>query len=98
MELQKKEVEQVARLACLSLTNEEIGIFQKQLSEILTYIGKLNELDTSDIKPTSHVMEIHNVFREDTARPGLTRDEALSTAPDRANGFFKVPKIIEERE
>lgn len=98
MRLNRDEVEHVARLACLSLTEQEVAVFQKQLSDILNYVEKLNELDTADTEPTSHVMEISNVFREDAVRPGLPANEALGGAPDRMDGFFRVPKIIEERE
>ena len=98
MKLSNEEVKNVARLARLSISEEETEVFEKQLSEILTYIGKLNELDTSKIDPTSHVLEMNNVLREDEVRPGLTREEALSGAPEALDGFFRVPKIIEERE
>ena len=98
MKLSKEEVKNVARLARLSISEGETEAFEKQLSEILTYIGKLNELDTSKIDPTSHVLEMSNVLREDKVRPGMTREEALSGAPESLDGFFRVPKIIEERE
>lgn len=98
MKLSREEVEHVARLARLAVTEDEIEGFRKQLSDILNYIEKLNELDTAGIEPTSHVLEIRNVFREDEARSGLTTEQALSGAPEPWDGYFRVPKIIEERE
>jgi aspartyl-tRNA(Asn)/glutamyl-tRNA(Gln) amidotransferase subunit C len=98
MKLDREEVKHAAGLARLSVSEEEIEVFRRQLSEILTYIGKLNELDTSNIEPTSHVLDLQNVFREDRVTPGLSREEALTGAPEREEGFFRVPKIIGERE
>ena len=97
MELSKEEVEHVAKLARLSIDEEEVDLFRKHLSDILTYIETLNEIDTSNVEPTSHVLNLENVFREDKERPGLSREEALSGAPAQERGFFRVPKIIEER-
>src|SRR3990172_8747935 len=98
MQLSKEEVEHVAKLARLAVSEEEKEAFSRQLSEILTYVGKLNELDTSKVEPTSHVLDLSNVFREDAVKECLPSTEILSNAPDRENGFFRVPKIIEERE
>jgi aspartyl-tRNA(Asn)/glutamyl-tRNA(Gln) amidotransferase subunit C len=66
-----------------------------QLGGILEYVKKLDELDTSDVPPTYHVLDLVNVTREDAVRPSLPVDEALANAPDRAEGFYRVPKIIE---
>ncbi len=98
MNLSKKEVEHVAQLARLAVSEEEVEIFRRQLSDILTYIGKLNELDTEHCEPTSHVLDLKNVLREDEVRAGLSREEGLSGAPEQVDGFFRVPKIIQERE
>ncbi len=65
------------------------------MDSILSYMDKLNQLDTTDIDPTSHVLPIKNVFRKDEVRPSLSLEEALSNAPDRKNGFFRVPRVIE---
>jgi aspartyl-tRNA(Asn)/glutamyl-tRNA(Gln) amidotransferase subunit C len=89
------DVEHIAHLARLSLTGEEREKFGAQLSGILTYVEKLKELDTAGVEPTSHVLTIGNVMREDVTRPSLSRDEALMNAPDRADDFYRVPKIIE---
>ncbi|MCL4475269.1 MAG: Asp-tRNA(Asn)/Glu-tRNA(Gln) amidotransferase subunit GatC [Nitrospirae bacterium] len=91
----KIDVEHIAHLARLRLSEEEKEKFGVQLSSILTYVEKLNELDTSGVEPTSHVLAIGNVMREDALRPSLSTDEALRNAPDRADDFYRVPKIIE---
>jgi len=98
MELRKEEVEHVAKLARLAVSEEEKEAFGRQLSEILTYVGKLNELDTSKVEPTSHVLDLSNVFRDDVIRESLPPSEALANAPDRDADHFRVPKIIMERE
>jgi len=95
MEMSQTQVEQVATLARLALHGEEAEQFGKELSKIFSYIEKLNELDTSDIEPTSHVLPLSNVFREDKVLPSLPVEEALANAPERDGIFFKVPKIIE---
>jgi aspartyl-tRNA(Asn)/glutamyl-tRNA(Gln) amidotransferase subunit C len=69
----------------------------EDLNTILEYMEQLNELDTSNVEPLSHVIEMTNVFREDVLRPGLTREEALRNAPAKTAKFFKVPKVIGER-
>jgi aspartyl-tRNA(Asn)/glutamyl-tRNA(Gln) amidotransferase subunit C len=97
MKLSKEEVEHVAKLARLGVNEAEKESFSRQLSEILSYIGKLNELDTSKIEPTSHVLDLSNVFRDDGVRESLPPSDVLANAPDRENDHFRVPKIIEER-
>ncbi len=91
----KISIEHIAGLARLSLSDEEKELFGKQLEGVLSYMEKLNELDTKDIEPTSHVIAIHNVTREDVAAPSLDREDALANAPDRTEKFYRVPKIIE---
>ena len=93
--LSKKEIEHIAMLARLSLTEEEKELFGTQLSSILDYMEKLNELDTEHIEPTSHVLSLSNILREDTPRDSIPREDALSNAPDRTDKFYRVPKIIE---
>lgn len=89
------DVEHIALLARLSLTEEERERFGSQLSSILSYVGKLNEIDTSGIEPTSHVLEMKNIMREDELRSSLPVEDALMNAPDRSGNFYRVPKIIE---
>ena len=95
MKITKKEVEHVALLARLKFSEEEKEPFVKQLSGILGYVEKLNEVDTSNIEPTSHVIKMQNVFRDDVVTDSLPREKALSNAPDKTEKFFRVPKIIE---
>ncbi len=95
MKISLKEVSHIAHLARLHLTDEEMEKFSHQLSNILSYMEKLNELDTSNIEPTSHVIPIKNVFREDKVSPCLSTQDALRNAPDRVDNFFRVPRIIE---
>lgn len=95
MKISREEVLHVAKLARLELSSEEIERLTDQLSNILTYVEKLNEADTKGVEPTSHVMSISNVFREDEARPSLPVEKALENAPDSDGAFFRVPKIIE---
>lgn len=95
MKINRQEVEYVARLARLDLTEQDKTVFTSQLSSILAYVEKLNELDTSGIEPTSHVIDIINVTRPDEPRDSLSQDAALANAPDKTAGHFRVPKIIE---
>ena len=91
----KMDIEKVARLARLELSEVEKEIFGNQLEQILTYMEQLNRLDTKGVEPTSHAIPMSNVFREDEARPSFPREEVLGIAPDKEEGHFKVPKIIE---
>jgi aspartyl-tRNA(Asn)/glutamyl-tRNA(Gln) amidotransferase subunit C len=95
MEITREQVEHVAKLARLAIGEEEKALFARQLSSILTYVQTLNRLDTSSVEPTSHVIPIQNVFREDEVRPSLSREQAFANAPDTDAGCFRVPKIIE---
>jgi aspartyl-tRNA(Asn)/glutamyl-tRNA(Gln) amidotransferase subunit C len=91
-----EDVEHVAELARLELTAGEKEQFITQLNHILTYVEKLNELDTTSVEPTSHVIPMSNVFRDDEVQSSLERDLALQNAPQESHFFFKVPRIIEE--
>lgn len=95
MKISEKEIEHIAALARLSLSEEEKVLFGSQLSSILEYMDKLNELDTKDIEPTSHVLSLSNVMRGDVPKDSLPRDEALMNAPEHTEKFYRVPKIIE---
>jgi aspartyl-tRNA(Asn)/glutamyl-tRNA(Gln) amidotransferase subunit C len=94
--IERKDVEHVARLARLALTDDELERMRDQLNGILSYIEKLNELDTEGVEPTSHAVPMLNVMRDDQPGPCLPPDEALANAPDRAGEFFRVPRIIED--
>ena len=94
--MKKKTVKHVALLANLKLSEKEIKKFQKQLSEILAYVDKLNELNTKGIEPTSQVTGLENVFREDEPKPSLSQKEVLSGAKNIEKGMFKIKAIFEE--
>jgi aspartyl-tRNA(Asn)/glutamyl-tRNA(Gln) amidotransferase subunit C len=89
--IDREQVLHVARLARLRLSDEEVARMQGELSTILDHIEKLNELDLEGVEPTSHVVELENVLREDMPRPSLPRKKALEQAPDAAAGGFRVP-------
>lgn len=95
MSIDIKQVEHIAGLARLWITDEEKETFVSQLSNILEYVEKLNGLDTSGVEPTSHVIELTNVMRDDAPRPSLPPADTLGNAPDRTEEFYRVPKIIE---
>lgn len=95
MKIERKEVEHVARLARLELSEDEIDKFTYQLSAILEYMDKLNELDTTGVEPTSHTLEFANVFKEDQVKLGPWGRVTLSNAPAQEHSHYKVPKIIE---
>lgn len=88
-------IEHLAQLARLSVSENEKTLFASQIDGILSYMDKLNELDTGNIEPTSHVIQLSNVAREDLPKDSLERDDALMNAPDRTEKFYRVPKIIE---
>ncbi len=93
-EISQKEVEQVAQLAKLDLTEPEKTLFRGQLSQILTFVGQLQEVSTEGIPPTASVADQELMLREDIPREGLSQEQALSNAPESRDGFFVVPKII----
>jgi aspartyl-tRNA(Asn)/glutamyl-tRNA(Gln) amidotransferase subunit C len=93
--ISKKDIEYVAKLSRLKLKENEIQKFTTQLNTILEYIEKLNELDTANIEPTSHVVPLVNVRRKDLQKPSPSVEEVLKNAPDKERGYFKVPPIIE---
>ena len=95
MKMTKEEVLYVARLARLDLDVESIDMFAAQIDEILGYIEKLNQVDTEGIKATSHAISLTNAFRDDEQRPHLDREQVLANAPEKEEGCFVVPKIID---
>ena len=95
MSIEVKDVEHVARLARLELSEEEKAQFTVQLNAILKYAEKLNELDTESIEPTSHVIPLMNVMREDEPRPSWPVEDVLKNAPDEEDGQFKVPAVLD---
>jgi aspartyl-tRNA(Asn)/glutamyl-tRNA(Gln) amidotransferase subunit C len=89
--IDRDQVLHVARLARLALSDEELERMPGELSKILEHVEKMDELDLDGVEPTTHVVEIQNVLRDDEPRPCLPRDRALSGAPDVADGGFRVP-------
>jgi aspartyl-tRNA(Asn)/glutamyl-tRNA(Gln) amidotransferase subunit C len=94
MAISIQDVEYVAKLAKLEFTEEEKVSYQKKLDAILCYMEQLQQLDTTNIEPTTHVLPLENVFREDKVGVCLSNEDALANAPDQADGYFKVPKIL----
>ncbi len=94
MALTREEVLHVAELARLNLSPEEIELFTGQLNEILKYVEKLQELDTSGVAPLAQVIPLWNVFREDQVRDSLPLDAVLENGPAREDNYFLVPRII----
>ncbi len=95
MAITGKDVEYIARLARLKLSDEEKEKFASQLATIVEYVEKLNELDTEGVEPTAHVLPVKNVTRPDEVLPSLRREEILKLAPKSGNGFVDVPQVIE---
>ncbi len=88
-----KDVEHVAKLARLELTEEEKELYARQLGDVLKYVEQMNEVDTSNVKPMSHAIDFVNVMREDEVHYDNTKEELMANAPEEENGFFRVPKI-----
>lgn len=93
MTISREDVEYVAALARLKLTEPEIKEYTEQLNAILDYAAMLERLDTEDVVPTAHAVPLHNVMREDTVRLSIKHEKALKNAPDGEDGFFRVPRI-----
>jgi aspartyl-tRNA(Asn)/glutamyl-tRNA(Gln) amidotransferase subunit C len=96
MKISKDDVIKVAELARLEVTQEETEIFTDQLGNILEYIEKLNELDTNNVEPTYHVLDISTPLREDKVVNWLTIEEVLQNAPESEDDFFVVPQVIDD--
>ncbi len=96
MAIDEKQVAHMAQLACLSLTAEETASMAKELDAIVRHVAELDQLDTSSVPPTSHVLMGKTAWREDTAQPGVTHDEALAQAPRSAQGGFAIPAYVGE--
>lgn len=95
MSVSRDEVQRVAQLARLEFSAEEEERMAEELSRILDYVEKLEELDTSGVPPMSHVLDVTNVFRADEVEARIDQDQALEPAPETKEGYFQVPKVIE---
>jgi len=89
------DIEKVAKLARLELSDQERETLGNQLEQILSYMEQLNRLDTKGIEPTSHAIPVYNAFREDEAKPSCPKEEVLELGPEQEEGHFRVPRIIE---
>ncbi len=97
MKISKKDVLNTAELAKLEFDDETLSKFTRQLGDILVHIDDLAALDTENVEPTSHVLELSTPFRKDEVAQTITTEEALRNAPSKENGFFTVPKVIEDQ-
>ena len=95
MSLTPEQVRHIARLARVGLTDDEVARFQSQLSEILDYFERLNEVDSENVPPTAHTLDMRNVMREDEPRESLDKEEVLANAPQREDDFFRVRVVLE---
>ncbi len=95
MDISVNEIEKVASLSRIELTTEEKSTFRSQLTDILDYMKKLDELNTNDVQPMAYATSLKNVFREDRVESSYARQEILKLSPSNSNGFFKVPKVLE---
>ena len=93
--LSKEEVLHIAHLSRIHLEDSEVEYLSKDLADILKYIDKLKEIDVENVKPTSHVLPLKNVYREDKTQPSLGQQDVMNMAVEEHDGFFKVPQIIE---
>lgn len=89
-----KDIEYIAKLAKLNLSEEEKEKLVSQMDDIVEFANKISNLDTDGVKPTNHILEISNVFREDVVKPSYSRDEILKNAPSKEAGCIVVPSII----
>lgn len=94
-DITKEEVNRMADLARLAVTDEETDMLVKHLNSISVYADQLNELDTDGVKPTTHALDLTNVMREDKPKQWTTQEEVLKNAPDQKDGHFRVPSILE---
>jgi len=94
MSLSREDVEKVALLARLRLSDEEVATMTEQLGRIVEYVEQLNELNTEDVRPMAHAVELANVLAEDVVAPSLPREEALANAPKRDDECYRVPAVL----
>ena len=94
MSLSEKDVQYVAKLARLEVTDQEVAKYTQQLGNILDYVQQLSKLDTTNVEPLAHVLDLKNVTRPDKPAPSLTQQEVLSNGPEVQSGHFRVPKIM----
>lgn len=96
MKVTKEDLDNVAVLSRLSIAEEDTERYLGNLDKILTYMDNLSELDTANVKPTTYALPMANVFRKDEVKESLDREAALANAPLKEDGYFKVPKVLED--
>jgi aspartyl-tRNA(Asn)/glutamyl-tRNA(Gln) amidotransferase subunit C len=96
--ISREEVAHLARLSRLAVTEQELDQFAGQLDVILQSVARIGDVAAEDIPPTSHSVPLTNIYRDDVVQPSLTQEEALSGAPDSAEGRFRVPRILDEED
>ena len=94
MSITSADIDKIANLAKLDLSEAEREKFASQLSDIISYVEKLNQLDTKDVEPLAHVNDLMNVYREDESRPSMDKEDVFKNSPQNDNEFFLVPKVI----
>lgn len=96
MKISQEEIKNIALLSRLEVKEEHMAHVEKELSDILTYVAELNALELDGVEPMAHAVPLQNVFREDETKPCLNHDLALSNAPEAEDGYFKVPRVVQE--
>jgi len=96
MKINRDEIKKIALLSRLDISEENMGSVEKALNDVLSYVTELEELDLDGVQPMAHAVPLQNVFREDEVKPSLDHDLALQNAPEEENGYFKVPRVIQE--
>lgn len=94
MKISTEEVQKVALLSRLAFGPDELEEMKESMNSILTYMDELNQYDTDEVEPMAHAVEQYNVMRDDVPHTSFTNEEALMNAPEKENGYFKVPKIM----
>mgnify|MGYP003586598049 FL=1 len=95
MKISAQDVLHVAKLSRLKVAEQDIEKFTTQFNDILSYAEVINQLDTSEVQPTAHAIELHNILREDIVKESFTNEQALANAPERENGCYLVPKVVD---
>lgn len=96
MKISKEEIKNIALLSRLEIKEENLAETEKALSDILTYVEQLNELNLDNVQPMPHAVALHNVLRDDVVKPSLDHDLALSNAPEEEDGYFRVPRVVQD--
>ena len=96
MKITADEIRNIAKLSRLSVDGDAIEATEKALNDILGYVERLNGLDLDDVPPMAHAVPLTNVFRKDAVKPSLAREAALRNAPEAENGYFKVPRVVQD--